>query len=718
MGDSATQSSGSARLERASVFGGPEKRPRILLADADESLRSAGRDVLQAEGFSVVEAIDGLEAAHQLDVGGLHLVLLDARIGDHDGYDVCAAIRASHTHLPIILTTADDDPESIGLAYRAGATDLVIKPLNWTLMRHRVRAMLRAAEDLRALDESQHQLATAQLIAKIGSYEISLPTGAVRASDELRRIYQVRDDEVLAATLLSRIHPDDRADLAVRVRKAIDRRGSYAMDHRLLFDDQRVLRVHSEGRAVCDSSGSSIAIAGTCQDVTQRWIAEEKIRNLAYNDRLTGLANRQLFRELLDRSLRRAKSQRTLLALLYVDLDDFKLVNDTFGRAAGDRFLLEVASRLSESTRSSDTLSRQNPDGGRVSRLGGDEFALFLEGLRRPEDAMGVARRLLDALSIPIDVSDEVGPCIYPRASIGIALFPDHGGDADTLLRNADTAMYSAKGQGKSRFAFYEDALNERSRTRLDLENALRGACDAGEFSLQYQPRFALGDGRLTGAEALIRWKRGGIEPVAPDVFIPIAEETGEIDRIGSWVLETVCAQIRSWQDAGHRVGRIGVNVSGRQFTNPGFAAGVREIVSNAGVSPTAIELEVTESILMKSEDSAVAILRALRDDGFTVAVDDFGTGYSSLARIQELPVQSLKIDRMFVSRLGEDEKADAIVSAIVALAEGLSLCSIAEGVETQEQAERLRQLGCDEVQGYLFGRPAPAEQLEESMRS
>ncbi len=460
---------------------------------------------------------------------------------------------------------------------------------------------------------------------------------------------------------------------------------------------------------IFDAQGNISQALHIVRDITERKKASEQIQFLAYYDGLTGLPNRRFYKELLVRALQYAERHRKILTVMFIDLDGFKRVNDTLGHEAGDQLLKEVAVRLEHCVRKSDYVARQQQEGtvpDMVSRIGGDEFIVLLNDVALGSDAARVAQRMLEAIGAPCLLG---GQEVRVSASIGIALYPADGTDAETLLKCSDIAMYHAKEQGKDNYKFYSSTLNAAARERLTMENDLRRAVEKEEFILHYQPRVAIPNGRVTGLEALVRWSHPGRGLVPPGDFIALAEETGLIVPIGQWVLRQACEQHREWTAAGLPAVPLAVNVSRRQFERQKLNDVVAKVLRDSGCEPRHLELEITESMIMQDPEKTSATLRELRDIGIRIAVDDFGTGYSSLDILKKLPLDYLKIDRSFVANITTADGDRAIASAIVSMAHSLKLKVIAEGVETKEQLAVLAELGCDEAQGYLFGRPMPA---------
>jgi len=438
-------------------------------------------------------------------------------------------------------------------------------------------------------------------------------------------------------------------------------------------------------------------------DIADRKAYEEQLRHLATHDELTGLANRVLLLDRLEQAIHYAQRSRRLVAVLLLDLDRFKVLNDSLGHSVGDELLAGTAQRLRAVVREMDS----------VARLGGDEFAILLGELAEENDAGPVARKVLEQLSRPYQLGDRE---ITVTASLGISLYPRDGGDGETLLRNADVAMYRAKEEGGC-FRFFAPEMNLRIMETLEMEADLRRALERGELCLYYQPKVALATGRISGAEALLRWRHPERGMVAPGTFIPLAEETGLILPIGEWVIGEVCAQLRRWRDEGVPVVPVAANLSARQFRREDLADSVRRFLQERDLEPELLEMELTESMIMRDPQAAAATMRQFKDLGVSLALDDFGTGYSSLNYLRRFPVDSLKIDRSFIGDAADDPSAAAVVTSIVAIAHSLGLQAVAEGVETRRQLDFLRQCGCDSFQGFYFSRPLPAGEFASLVR-
>ncbi len=456
--------------------------------------------------------------------------------------------------------------------------------------------------------------------------------------------------------------------------------------------------IRSSGEPVFAADGRFAGYRGVSRDVTQAMLAEQRVHELARYDSLTGLPNRNMFLGELDRTIARAARQGSEFAVCFIDLDRFKTINDTLGHDAGDELLKVMAERLRTAVRKSDL----------VARLGGDEFVVLLEG-GPGADLGAVADKLLAAIGQQLTI----GTCHFlVTGSIGVGLYPAHGDDAATLLKHADAAMYLAKENGKNNVQFYTDELAGMAARQFELESALRLALARDELVLHYQPKVDVASGEIVGLEALVRWHQPLRGLVPPGEFIPLAEERGLIVPIGRWVVATACRQIRAWRDAGLATPPVAVNLSPRQFADNRLIADFEDAMRAAGVGPADLEIELTESVLVADPEHANAVLRRLHDMGVRIAIDDFGTGYSSLSYLKRFPAQTVKIDRSFIRGLPTDHDDTAITQAVIAMAHSLGLRVVAEGVETADQLGLLQRLHCDEVQGYLLGRPAPAGEI------
>ena len=476
------------------------------------------------------------------------------------------------------------------------------------------------------------------------------------------------------------------------------------LEYQAYRKDGSKIWLRENARVVRDAGGATLYYEGTLADITDRKVAEERVQYLAYYDALTGLPNRTLLQDRLAKALAGARRQKDKVALLFLDLDRFKNVNDSLGHSLGDLLLQEVAERLKRWAREQDT----------VARLGGDEFLIVLTDVKDIADAAVAAERLMDILIAEFVVQ---GHPLGIACSLGISIFPEHGADGETLIKNADAAMYSAKEHGRNNFRFFTEEMNAQVVEQLTLENSLRLAIERKEFFLAYQPQMDIGTGRITGLEALLRWQHPELGLVPPDRFIPIAESSGLILRLGEWVLQTACSQARQWQDEGLLAVPVAINVSAVQFRQEDFSKLIGRVLLETGLTSQYLELELTESLLLSDAGVTFAVLQELKAMGLKLAIDDFGTGYSSLSYLKRFPISKLKIDRSFIRDIAVDPDDAAITTAIIAMAKQLKLKVIAEGVEDEAQLLFLRENHCDEIQGYYFSKPLTAEAVTDLLR-
>jgi diguanylate cyclase (GGDEF)-like protein len=707
---------GTDRLPMAVIVDQPSPQfqgyPRrtVLIIDDDPAFTLLASETLEQAGFDARVACNSEQAVACFETDHPDLVLLDVELPGSNGFDLCATLRlmSPGIDVPIVMVTGHDDTASIAQAYQVGATDFIHKPVLWATLPHRIGFILRARDNMRALQASEQ---------KNRALLQALPD----------TIFIVGRDGVL----VEHITGDDKSHGNSRVGKQLEQvlPPGVARAARLVVTgvtkcelspyefvvgrgkDQRSF----EARLRPQADGTLLIVT---RDTTERQKAKARIEYLAYYDILTGLANRQQFVRESGSAIRAAKESGRMMALLYLDLDRFKRINDNLGHSVGDALLKNVARRLEQSTRSTDIVSApadsQHPGCARVARLGGDEFVVLLTGLTDEAQTATVANRIRQSLGEPLDCG---GHRLVVTPSIGIALYPQDGTDIEDLLVKADMAMYQAKDQGRNGFAFYGHSMAVRSLGRLELENDLRGAFQNGDFQIYYQPKIELATGTIIGVEALLRWQHATRGWIAPDVFIPVAEETGLIAELGDWVISEACKQLNRWASEGLGYLSIAVNVSVQQFARADFVESVLRTLWQYAVKPEQLELEITESLLMRNVDDTTACMKRFRAAGVTLSIDDFGTGYSSLGYLRQFPVDALKIDRSFVKDLHTSDDDAAICAAIIAMARELKLKVIAEGVANSEQLEFLRKHRCDQAQGYLISKAIPVADLERLLR-
>ena len=697
------------------------EQPKVLLVDDDEVNLLLTAIALRERGFAITEASSGERALQMLADWTPDIIVLDAMMPGLDGFATCRELRLmpGFENIPVLMLTGLDDDASITRAYQAGATDFFVKSTQWSLLAGRLRYLLRASRTRLELERSKAKLARAQDLARMGSFDWRRSEGGFTLSPEGLRVFGHGPLDRLSFRKLLRMVPQaERRGLMRLLHDVVAHSSVIATDVPVTLLDGRQRIIHVEAEPEFNEHGQSAGYTGIVQDVTDRRIAEDKIRHLANFDALTGLPNRRQLIWRTERALEHARRLNHNAALLLIDLDRFKVINDTLGHAAGDELLMEVARRLRGCVRHSDQVmegaleavgARSHRTLEAVGRLGGDEFVALLPEVTDERDAERVASRMLDVMREPIFVGGQECFC---TASVGIALFPRDGGTVADLLRNSDVAMYSVKSAGRNSASVYSPQLAGRGREKLELESALHKAIERNELVLHYQPKVDVRAARMVGAEALMRWQRGNAL-VPPADFIPLAEETGLIVPLSEWAVREAARQARVWQVSFGFNDSIAVNLPNRLFERSDLVEHIHQSVSNYGVPHRSIQLEITETGLMKDLQNVIPSLHRLNEIGVEISIDDFGTGYSSLAYLTTLPISELKIDRSFVRDLGLTPQSSAVVSAIIALARSLGLRVIAEGVENLRQMEVLHRLGCGVMQGFLFSRPIPPDDLE-----
>ncbi|MBF0284985.1 MAG: EAL domain-containing protein [Magnetococcales bacterium] len=670
-------------------------KPLVFVVDDDPVSRLMLSRYLVRHGYEVVEAEHGGVALAAFDRRPADMVLLDARMPVLDGFQTCLEIknRPEGKLVPVIIITGLDDEESVDRAFEVGATDYITKPIHWAILRNRMSYLLKATRSEQAL------FLAASVFENIAEgIVVTDAVGVIQsANPAFVKItgYSV-DEAVGRRTSLLKSGQHDAA-FYKKMWLSLLENGRWQGE---IVNRRRNGEIYPQWMTISAILGPDERVrnyVAVFSDLTNLKQSEEHLLYLEGHDTLTSLPNRVLFHERLHQTLAEAKSLDRMAAVLLLDLDRFKVINDTIGHDMGDRLLLMVAERLASCI----------PAHGVLGRLGGDEFAVICPRLQDPREAAELARRMLTALARVIEID---GLELFVTPSIGISLYPLDGKDGKTLLKNADAAMYHAKEQGRNNFQYYRNEFNASSLARMLLESHLRNALDREQFILYYQPQIHLATGRMVGAEALIRWRHPERGMVSPAEFIPLAEETGLILAMGRWALQTACYQAMAWQAAGAPPIRIAVNLSGLQFKQRDFTELVAQVLEETGLDPQYLELELTESIAMGDVEDTLEKLNALARMGIQLAIDDFGTGFSSLSYLKRYPIHVLKIDRSFIRECTDDPEDAAIVRTVIALAHSMGLKVIAEGVETEAQRELLQRNHCDEFQGYLFSTPVPPE--------
>ena len=698
---------------------------RILIIDDEETNLEVLGGMVETLGHETLFAQSGWEGlnllAHNID-----LVLLDIVMPGIDGFEVLQRIRQNEQYkaLPVMMVTCMSSREDRLTAIELGANDFIIKPVDKTELCVRMNSLLKIKEardelhnhQLRlekiieartaALRESEERYALAVRGANDGLWDWDLKRELIYFSPRWKEMLGYKEHEISYEKdeWFRRIHPDD----APAMQRALEQHvmgqsPHFESEHRLMHKDGFYRWMLCRGLAVRDAQNNATRIAGSLSDIHARKQAEEQLRYDAFHDSLTGLSNRALFMNRLERAMQRASTSESVYAVLFLDLDRFKNVNDGIGHVAGDQLLVAVARRLEGCLTSLDT----------VARFGGDEFAILLDGIEEESEATRIADRLLKSLQEPFYLD---GIEMYTTASVGIAISDGHYHRPEEILRDADNAMYRAKSSGRACYETFNKEMHARVLALLETENDLRRAIEREEFILHYQPIIDVQTACLRGFEALIRWQHPEKGLLSPGRFISVAEDTGLIIPMGWWAMNEACRQLVEWQKKfpAFQSLSMNVNLSVKQFIHTELIQNIQQILKESGLAPSLLKVELTESALIQSPEKAKELLHAIRECGIRLCMDDFGTGYSSLSYLHNFPFDTLKIDRSFVSHITENVKNLKIVKTILSLCNDLELDVVAEGVETVEQLEKLRELHCMNAQGYYFSHPKSKAEIEE----
>ncbi|OGQ99474.1 MAG: hypothetical protein A2521_00795 [Deltaproteobacteria bacterium RIFOXYD12_FULL_57_12] len=734
----------------------PGNNKKILIIDDDDAVRTSIAACLRARDFTALQAADGLAGLAALRQDRPDLILLDLRLPDIDGLDVLATVTKESPDTPVVIISGAGTMKDSIRALQLGAWDYLVKPiLETAVLEHAIGKALERAELLRERRRYREQL----------EEEVKNRTAELeQRSRELERAYQILETEVNDRKRAERAVHRERAVLQTIIDGVIDPAQVVSLDHQVIMMNQAARdhlpielkktdtllchqmpgqflepcaehtpcpmdKIKETGKAVTmirkyrdknnaehayeitasplwNEDGSMRGFLEIFRNLTDSDSVEAKLRDhesrlyhLSHHDPLTNLPNRLLFQDRLQMMMIKAQRHKHQVAILFLDLDRFKKINETLGHEVGDRMLVEIGQRLQNTLRKSDT----------VARMSGDEFAIILDDIRDARYVGVVARKIKQALAKHIQVGDYE---LFISTSIGISIYPTDGTEVEGLMRCADTAIFRAKEMGRNTYQFYTTDMNTRAFEFLLMESGLRRALEQNELVIFYQPQFNMTDHRLIGMEALLRWQHPEKGMIAPGDFIPLAEETGLIEPIGEWVLRTACAQNKSWQNQGYPPISLAVNLSARQFRQQNILELVADTLAETGLEPKYLELELTESIVMNNVEKNVRTLEELSRLGVQLAIDDFGTGYSSLSYLKLFPIDNLKIDRSFVRNINTNPNDAMIAASIIALAHNMNLKVLAEGVEDEKQLQLLLKQGCDNVQGFLFGRPVPAEEF------
>jgi diguanylate cyclase (GGDEF)-like protein len=670
-----------------------EGSKKILLIDDEPDYRLITRSALESVGFIVDEAASGSEGLNKVKQQLPDLILVDANMPVLDGFETCRLLKQDPalTDIPIIMATGLDDVGSINKAFAAGASDFIAKPINYAILIQRINFGLRTGQVTAELRNSKLQLSAAQRIARLGYWTWDSQRDQFTISDQLAQFCNI-DLSTFNGSLddfIKLVHPKDREFVRDVITAAGHSKAIQHIEYRINTKPSEMIEVHQEIEAL--SGKNQYFVTGIVQDISHKKQTEKQIHRLAYFDHLTGLANRSYYQERMDDIIKSAVQRKAQFAFLFIDMDGFKNINDNFGHHIGDQFLQEIAQRLKLVAREIDF----------IVRLGGDEFCIILNNITDEASVTEVAKRCLQKINQPLMLNNHQ---IKPKASIGIAIFPKDGITEPELLKAADTAMYLAKQAGKQRYVFYSPHMASQNQQRLEKESMLREASAKDQFVLFYQPQVSLQTGAIVGVEALARWQHPEKGIISPVDFINLAEQLGLIAQLGNWALRTACEQIAEWHNAGLPYIQVGVNISPAYFQDPGLLDTIKDILEKTQVPPQYLQLEITENGLQTV--SRIDIFNQLRALGVKIAIDDFGSGFSSLASLKQLPLDGLKIDKMFIEDLMSNPHTPLLLGTIIGLANALNFTLVAEGVETKDQASVMQGLGCHVMQGYLFSRP------------
>jgi len=678
---------------------------RILLIGDDPDFRLIASETLRAAAFFVDEATNGTQALKKIKQQLPDIVILDSVMEGINGFQTCRLLRTdpAMADVPIIMSTAPGDNDSINKAFDAGATDFIVKPINYQILIHHLYFILRVCQNTAELRNSRLQLTTltalkaAQRIARFGYWTWYIKNKQFQISAHLANLCGINLEQ-FDGTLdgfIQLIHPLDRDFIKAIITDAAHSKTHKIAEYRLQVAKSEAIFVHQEIETITDKN--ELIITGTVQDISRQKETEKQIRHLAYYDNLTGLASRTYYHERIESLIKTAGRRNEQFAFLFLDLDDFKEINDHFGHHIGDQFLNAIAHRLKFIAREIDF----------IARLGGDEFCIIIDNIIDDNDVIELASRCLQKINQPLLLDQHQ---IIPRVSIGIAIFPRDGLNESELIKAADTAMYSAKQAGKQCYAFHSHDLAHQAIQRREKERLLREAFKQEQFILYYQPQLSMNSGEIVGMEALIRWQHPEQGIISPENFITLAEQLGLTVELGNWAIKTVCKQMSLWHRSGLPFIQVAVNLSPAHFQDMGLIATVQDLLNKNGIPARYLELEVTESAMQTV--GHIEVFKQLREIGVRIAIDDFGTGFSCLASLKQLPLDCLKIDKIFVEDMLYNSHTSLLLGTIIGLANALDYTLVAEGVETRDQALVLQGLGCNIVQGFFFSPAIAADDI------
>ncbi len=683
--------------------GNPPDSKKVLIIDDDGVTRLTVKTILKKSGYEVTEATNGREGFSLFMEIKPDLVLMDVVMPEMDGYAATQAIRhyEKHRSTPIIMLTSLDDINSIDQAFDAGATDFITKPINWSLLSQRIKYTVKASETEEKLLTSQAQLKFSQQLAKVGYWEWDIKNDLVSGSKSVFDLFAIppRTGGMSMEQFSANILPKDLVNFQkVIADTSLGISNGMNISFRVNHQDNSIAHIDCLSEVIFDQNKKPIKIMGSAQDITRLHKAESLISYQANHDNLTGLPNRTFFNDTLDKHLNKTLPNK-INAIIALDIDRFKKVNDSLGQKKGDNLLSSVAKRLTRVTREADF----------IARLGSDEFVILVKDAKNIQELnQSIVRIYKDLTRVYIINAQE----IFITFSLGISILGQDGNNTSDLVAHANVARSEAKLQGGDQFLFYQAAMNIESKKELLLENDLRKALERDEIEVYYQPQVYGKTLQPYGAEALVRWNHSTEGIISPAVFIPMAESSELIVDIGLYVLKTAIKEAENWHQQGFKNLHIGINLSGRQFANNELIKNVQLLLANSTLPAKYLDLEITESLAMSNADHNIRILKALKALGVSISIDDFGTGYSSLSYLHSFPIDTIKIDRSFITN-SETSEGQAIVKTIIAMANSLNLSVVAEGIEKESHVKILQERSCDIFQGYKFGKPMQAKDFQ-----
>ena len=676
----------------------------ILVVDDDPVVRTLAKHWLTLDKYHVLDADNGAKAVEISKKLMPDAILLDIQMPQLNGHQACQELRKLPNGgplVPIVMLTGLDDLNSIEKSYEMGATDFIVKPVRWILVRHRIRYMIRNSEIIKSLDETEKR--NQALLTAITDGALRIQTNGKILSHHIVGKQHCKKAPKKNETIYSYFPCLEKKSVEKIIQSTIQKKSveSFFFEHAVNKN-----HIDYEGRLVYNNEDE---LTFLIRDISDRKKQEREVHKLAYYDSLTGLANRQLLYKESEILLSLAREKQEKLAFILLDIDNFKHINDSLGHDSGDKLLSMIGVRMTQCLRKEDIVNRVHDD-TRTARLGGDEFAMILNNIKKKTNIKAIIERILHSFRKPMTIN---GREIFPSASMGVSIFPDDGETVESLIKSADIAMYEAKRNGRNTFCFFSSSMSQHQKTWFEIEEGLRKALQRNELTLHYQPKLNLSTKKITSAEALMRWEHPQKGLVMPDTFISVAEKTGLIVPMGYWAIEEACRQLSQWHKKNWTEFSLSINISTRQFKEPDFIEKLTHILRKHNIPANSIELEIVESLLMENTKMTAKTMQSLKEMGVKISIDDFGTGYSSFSYLIQFSVNYLKIDRSFIKDCTLYPNKERVTKAIIDLAHNLDITVVAEGVEKKSELDLLTTLGCNLAQGYYIGKPAPADQAK-----